>query len=54
MTGFTRGRYTQRSMVGIDRLVVIGLVTTYAGVGRVVVISSRVTTVAIGRSMGSR
>ena len=52
MTGLTRGGYTQRSVVGVYRLVVIGLVTTHAGGGGIVVIPSRVTTVAVGRSMG--
>ena len=54
MTRLARSWYAQLPMVGIYRLVIIGLVTTHAGVGRVVVISARVTTVAIGRSMGSR
>ena len=54
MTGLARSWYAQRPMVGVYRLVVTGLVTTYAGIGGVVVISSRVTTVAIGRGMGSR
>ena len=52
MTGLTGGRDTKRPVIGVDRLVVIGLVTTYAGIWGVIVISSRVTTVAIGRSMG--
>ena len=52
MTGLTGGRYAQRSVVGIYGLVVIGLVTTHAGIWGIVVISSRVTTVAVGRSMG--
>ena len=54
MTGLTRGGYAQRPMVGVYRLVVTGLVTTYAGAGGVVVVSFWVTTVAIGRGMGSR
>ena len=54
MTGLTGGRYTQRPMVGVYRLVVTGLVTTYAGAGGVIVVSSRVTAVAISSSMGSR
>ena len=54
MTGLARGGYAKRSVIGVDRLVVIGLVTTYARAGGIVVISSRVTAVAIGRSMGSR
>ena len=54
MTGFTRGRYAQRSVVGVDRLVVISLVTTHAGAGGVVVVSIWVTTVAIGCCMSSR
>ena len=52
MTRLARGRYAKRKVVGVYRLVIIGLVTTYAGVGGIVVISSRVTAVAIGRSMG--
>ena len=47
MAGFTRGWYTQRNVVGVYRLVVTGLVTTYAGVGGVVVISSLMAAVAI-------
>ena len=54
MTGFARGGYAKRPVIGVDRLVVIGLVTTYAGVGGIIVVSSRVTAVAIGCSMGSR
>ena len=54
MTGLARGGYAKRPMVGVDRLVVISLVTTYAGVGGIIVVSSRVTAVAIGCSMGSR
>ena len=54
MAGFTGGGYAQRPMVGIYRLVIISLVTTYAGIGGVVVISIWVTAVAIGRGMGSR
>ena len=54
MTGLTGGRETKRCMVGVDRLVVTGLMTTYAGIGGVVVVSSWMTAVAIGRSMGSR
>ena len=52
MTSLTRGGYAQHSVIGIGRVVVIGLMTTYAVVGSIVVISSRVTTVAVGRSMG--
>ena len=52
MTGLAGGGHTQRPMVGVYRLVVIGLVTTYAGVGGVIVISIWVAAVAIGRSMG--
>ena len=47
MTGLTRGGYAQHPMVGVYRLVVIGLVTTYAGGGGIVVISSFVAAVAI-------
>ena len=54
MTGLTRGGYAKRPVIGVYRLVVIGLVTTYAGIWGVIVISSRVTAVAIGRCMGSR
>ena len=54
MTGFTRSWYAKRPMVGVDRLVVTGLMATHAGSGGVVVGSSRVTAVAIGSSMGSR
>ena len=54
MAGLTRGRYAKRCVVGVYRLVVISLVTTYARAGGIVVISSRVAAVAIGRSMGSR
>ena len=54
MTFVAGGRKSKRSVIGIGRVVVIGLMTTYAGVGSIVVISSRVTTVAIGRSMSSR
>ena len=53
MTGLAGGRYAKRSVIGVDRLVVISLVTTYAGVGSIVVIPARVTTVAVGRSMSS-
>ena len=54
MTGFARGGYAKRPVIGVDRLVVIGLVTTCASVGGIVVISIWVTAVAIGRGMGSR
>ena len=54
MTGLTGGWYAKRNVVGVYRLVVTGLLSTYADIGGVVVVSSRVTTVAIGRSMGSR
>ena len=47
MAGFTGGGYAQRPMVGIYRLVIISLVTTYAGIGGIVVISSFVAAVAI-------
>ena len=54
MTGLARSWDTKRNVVGVYRLVVTGLVTTYAGIGGIVVISSWVTAVAIGCSMGSR
>ena len=54
MTSLARSWYAQRSMIGIYRLVVIGLMTTYAGIWGIVVISIWVTAVAIGRGMGSR
>ena len=54
MTGFTRSWYAKRCVIWIYRLVVIGLMATHAGSGGVVVVSSRVTAVAIGRGMGSR
>ena len=54
MTGLARSWDTQRPMVRVYRLVVTGLMTTYAGIGGVVVISSWMTAVAISRSMGSR
>ena len=47
MTGLTGGRYTQRPMVGVCRLVVTGLVTTYAGIWGVVVISTNMATVTL-------
>ena len=52
MTSLARSWYAQRCVVGVDRLIVVGLVTTYAGGGGIVVIPARVTTVAVGRSMG--
>ena len=54
MTGFTRSWYAKRCVIWIYRLVVIGLVTTYAGIWGIVVISIWVAAVAIGRGMGSR
>ena len=54
MTGLAGGWYAKRKVVRVYRLVVTGLVTTYAGAGGVVVISARVTAVAISSSMGSR
>ena len=54
MTGLARSWYAQRPMVGVYRLVVTGLVTTYAGIGGVVVVSIWVAAIAIGSSMGSR
>ena len=53
MTGLTRGRYAQRPVVGVDRLVVISLVTAYAGVGRVVEIPAHMATVAVYRGMSA-
>ena len=47
MTGFTSSWYTKGCVIGVYRLVVIGLVTTYAGGGGIVVISSFVAAVAI-------
>ena len=47
MTGLARSWYAQRPVVGVDRLVVIGLVTTHAGGGRVVVVSTNMAAVAI-------
>ena len=47
MTGFTRSWYAKRPMVGVYRLVVIGLMATHAGVGGVIVISTLVAAVAI-------
>ena len=54
MTGFTRSWYAKRCVIWIYRLVVIGLMTTYAGIWGIVVISIWVTAVAIDRGMGSR
>ena len=54
MTGLARSWDTKRNVVGVYRLVVTGLVTTYAGAGGVVVVSIWVTTVAIGCCMSSR
>ena len=54
MTGLARSWDTKRNVVGVDRLVVTGLVTTYAGIGGVVVVSIWVAAIAIGSSMGSR
>ena len=53
MTGLTGGGYAQRSVVGVDRLVVVGLVTTYAGVGGIIVISTNMAAVAIHGCMSS-
>ena len=53
MTGLARSWYAQRPMVGVYRLVVIGLVTTYAGFGGIVVISSFVATVALYGGMSA-
>ena len=47
MKRLTCSWYAQRSVVGVDRLVVIGLVTTHAGGGRVVVVSTNMAAVAI-------
>ena len=47
MTGLTRSWDTQRPMVGVYRLVVTGLVTTYAGIGSVVVISTNMAGVTL-------
>ena len=47
MTRLARSGYAQRPMVGIYRLVIIGLMTTYAGIGGIVVISTNMTAVAI-------
>ena len=54
MTGLACSRDAKCPVVGVYRLVVTGLVTTYAGIGGVVVISSWMTAVAISSSMGSR
>ena len=51
MTGFTSCRNPQCAMIRIDRIVVIGLVTTNTGGGGIVVIPARVTAVAINRCM---
>ena len=53
MTGLARSWYAQRPMVGVYRLVVTGLVTTYAGIGGVVVISTNMTTAAIHGCMSA-
>ena len=53
MTRLARSGYAQRPMVGVYRLVVVGLVTTYASVGGIVVVSTNMTTVAIHGGMGS-
>ena len=47
MTGLTRGRNAKRCVIWIYRLVVTGLVTTYAGVGGVVVISTNMAAVTL-------
>ena len=54
MTGLAGGRDTKCNVIGIYGLVIIGLVTTHAGIGGVIVIPARVTAVAISSSMGSR
>ena len=53
MTGLAGGRDTKCNVIGIYGLVIIGLVTTHAGVGGIVVISSFVAAVAIHGGMGS-
>ena len=47
MTGFARSWDTKRNVVGVYRLVVIGLVTSYAGGGGVVVVTAWVTAVTV-------
>ena len=47
MTGFARSWDTKRNVVGVYRLVVTGLVTTYAGIGSVVVISTNMAAVTL-------
>jgi len=53
MTGFTGCRNPQCTMIWIDRLIVISLVTSYAGGGSIVVIPARVTTVAVYGCVGA-
>ena len=53
MTGLAGSRDAKCPMVGVYRLVVIGLVTTYAGIGGIVVISSFVATVALYGGMSA-
>ena len=53
MTGLTRSWYAKRNVVGVCRLVVTGLVTTYAGAGGVVVVSTLMAAVAIYGGVGS-
>ena len=53
MTFIAGGRKSKRNVIWVGGIVVIGLVTTHAGGGGIVVIPARVTAVAIGRSMGS-
>ena len=47
MTGLAGGWYAKRKVVRVYRLVVIGLVTTYAGIWGVVVISTNMATVTL-------
>ena len=53
MTIITRCGNIGTNMIGICRLIVITLVATYTGFGCIVIDSSGVTIVAIGRSMCS-
>ena len=47
MTGLAGGWYAKRKVVGVYRLVVIGLVTSYAGIWGVVVISTNMAAVTL-------
>ena len=47
MTGLARGRNAKRPVVGVYRLVVTGLVTTHAGVGGIIVVSTNMAAVTL-------